>query len=115
MAEQGNAQELLLTLSAHTKADAVWAEKGFEVAFEHTGKTIVLVVDPQTQRPVKVESNRGKDLGGITLLDAVANNLRQRHRAKPDTTSDTCDDGLAERIHEQHNRALQSTFNPEKK
>ncbi len=31
---EGNTQELLVELSAHTKKDVVWSDKGFEVAFE---------------------------------------------------------------------------------
>ena len=34
MEDKDNGQELLLELSAHTKEDVVWSDKGFEVAFE---------------------------------------------------------------------------------
>ena len=52
-----------------------------------------------------------KDLGAITPLDAIANNLRQRHRPQLDRDNiGTSQEGLVELIHDKHNQELQLTF-----
>ena len=56
----------------------------FEVPYELTGTTVTLVVEPQTQVVVAVESATGKSLGPATPLDPVANN-RRRRRSTPVT------------------------------
>ena len=58
----------------------------FEVPYELTGTTVTLVVEPQTQTVVAVESAQGKPLGAATLLDPIANNRRCR-RSTPATVS----------------------------
>lgn len=84
----------------------------FEVDYELTGKNIVLVIDPLTQQPFKIESKNGKALGAITPLDAIANNQRRRHRKKLDSDEiKASDEGLVELIHDKHNHELQLTFN----
>ena len=60
----------------------------FEVPYELTGTTVTLVVEPQTQVVVAVESATGKSLGPATPLDPVANN-RRRRRSAPVTVGET--------------------------
>jgi len=55
----------------------------FEVPYEHSGKTVSLVVDPHAQRVVGVEDAAGNSLGQATPLDAIANVKRVRRRPEP--------------------------------
>lgn len=64
-----------------------YAGSRFEVAFECSGKTVVLVVDPHTEIVVGVEDKEGKALGAATLLDAIANQHRKRRKPTPATTA----------------------------
>jgi putative transposase len=55
----------------------------FEVPYEHSGKTVSLVVDPHAQRVVGVEDAAGNSLGQATPLDAIANVKRVRRWPEP--------------------------------
>jgi transposase InsO family protein len=57
-----------------------WNSKIFEVPYELSGKNIILVVDPHTEKAIYVESLIGEDLGPVTELDRIANNFRKRQR-----------------------------------
>lgn len=57
-----------------------YAGQFYEVPYELVGQRIQLVVDPQSQRPIRVESMDGQALGGVTPLDRQANNQRTRQR-----------------------------------
>ena len=57
----------------------------FEVPYELTGKQIVLVVDPHTDRVLSVESSDGQTLGAATPLDKQANGQRKRRRPQHST------------------------------
>lgn len=65
----------------------------FEVPYELSGQSIMLVVDPQRQQAIAVEDQDGNCLGPVTELDANANVHRKRCQphatpvAKPPTTS----------------------------
>ncbi len=59
----------------------------FEVPYEHTGKQVVLVVDPHSQQVIGVEDDQGKSLGAATALDAVANVDRKRRKPQSIETS----------------------------
>lgn len=52
----------------------------YEVPYTLTGQSVMLVIDPHQQRPLKIESLDGETLGLITPLDVLANNHRHRHR-----------------------------------
>lgn len=56
------------------------AGKWFEVPYELTGKKVMIVFDPETNRGKWVESLDGVRLGDIVLLDKVHNTHRQRQR-----------------------------------
>lgn len=58
--------------------------KRFEVPYELTGKTVLLVVDPHTGTVRGVESEAGEPLGAATVLDAVANRTRKRRKSQPE-------------------------------
>lgn len=58
----------------------------FEVPYELCGKTIKVVMDPHTEKALRIESDTGKDLGLITLLDTAANLHRHRQRPEIKTT-----------------------------
>jgi putative transposase len=53
----------------------------FEVAYTLVGRKIQLVVDPQANRIVSIESLEGEPLGEATPLDVLGNNQRHRQRA----------------------------------
>ncbi len=55
--------------------------KRFEVPYELTGRTLVLVVDPHKALVLWVESEAGEPQGDATPLDMLANNRRKRCRA----------------------------------
>lgn len=73
--------------------------KRFEVPYELSGHTINVVVDPLVRQPVGIESKSGQSLGGITPLDAVANNTRRRCRNRSTETVTT--EGIAEAMTDQ--------------
>ncbi len=95
-----------------------YAGQTFEVAYELSGKTIMVVVDPHTAQPVRIEDKKGKPLGDITPLDAIANNHRRRCRPRVDSdalvqTLET--DSTVELAHEQYNESFKSAFKPVRK
>ena len=55
----------------------------FEVPYELSGKTALLVVDPHAQRVVGVENEAGASLGAATPLDQLANIQRVRRKPEP--------------------------------
>lgn len=57
-----------------------WEGMEFEVAYEQVGEKIKLIVDPHTNKALRIESVFGDDLGPVTPLDAVANLHRRRQR-----------------------------------
>jgi len=87
----------------------------FEVPYELTGKTIVVVVDPHTEQPLSIESKSGESLGEMTPLDAVANNHRRRCRPDPENTTPVTapTDSTVELAYEQFNNTLKVTLNNE--
>ena len=52
----------------------------YEVPYELTGKTASLLIDPHAHTPIGVEDEAGTFLGATTLLDALADRHRQRHK-----------------------------------
>lgn len=74
--------------------------KRFEVPYELSGSTINVVVDPLARQPVGIESKSGQSLGGITPLDAVANNTRRRCRQHATETvpAQTLAEATADRV-----------------
>lgn len=57
--------------------------KDFEVPYELSGKTVLLVVDPHEGKVVGVEDAEGKSLGAVTPLDTLGNAQRRRRRPDP--------------------------------
>ena len=55
----------------------------FEVPFELSGKSVLLVVDPHAQTVVGVENDQGECIGQATPLDALANATRKRRTPMP--------------------------------
>ena len=55
----------------------------FEVPYELSGQSVILVVDPQSHRAMAVKDEDGKCLGPMTLLDAKANVHRKRCQPQP--------------------------------
>lgn len=55
----------------------------FEVPYELSGQSVVLVVDPPSHQAIAVEDADGKCLGPVTLLDAKANVHRKRCQSPP--------------------------------
>ncbi len=83
----------------------------FEVPYELSGQTIVLVVNPHTGQPLVIESKAGKPLGEIAPLDAVANNQRRRCRPDPEnlTPATASTDSTVELAYAQYNDVLKPT------
>lgn len=54
--------------------------KIFEVDYSQAGESVLFVFDPHTEKPVRIESMTGEDLGPATLLDLKANITRKRQR-----------------------------------
>lgn len=52
----------------------------FEVPYELVDEKIILVVDPHTQRALRVESLSGENLGSVTPLNKHSNLYRKRQR-----------------------------------
>jgi len=69
-------------LTRTVKKDGTIAYEGnlFEVPYELIGQQVMLVFDPHRQQPLFIESVDGAYLGGVTALDAQANNTRKRVR-----------------------------------
>jgi putative transposase len=69
-------------IKRHVRKDGTVSYDGtrFEVAYELSGKTVKLVVDPHAGVVVGVEDDDGKSLGLATKLDAVANMNRVRRK-----------------------------------
>jgi len=57
-----------------------WQNKRFEVPYQYARETIYLVVDPYTDKPIRIESLSYEDLGEVTPLDVHANLDRTRQR-----------------------------------
>ena len=56
----------------------------FEVPYDLSGQSVILVVDPHSHQAMAVEDEDGKCLGPVTLLDAKAN--VHRKRCQPQST-----------------------------
>jgi putative transposase len=54
----------------------------FEVPYELSGRSVVLVVSPHDEKAIRVESEAGAVLGAVTPLDAIANINRDRSRPR---------------------------------
>jgi len=65
----------------------------FEVAYELSGKSVMLVVGPHTQQVLGVQDDNGQSLGAATPLDAVANVQRKRRKPQPPHTPSANDTG----------------------
>lgn len=59
-----------------------WKNHLFEVPYECVGERICLVVDPHTQKPLRVETLSGDALGAAHPLDKQHNCYRKRQRPK---------------------------------
>jgi len=57
-----------------------WKGQRWEVDYALVAKEIVLVVDPHTNKPLRVESKIGEHLGSVVLSDLAANTHRKRIR-----------------------------------
>ncbi len=76
----------------------------FEVPFELTGQSVMLVVDPHQGQVLGVEDAEGNTLGQATPLDALANLHRRRHKPEPASAPETPRQGpnLVETAHDQY-------------
>jgi putative transposase len=57
-----------------------WDGRFFETDFELASKKIILIIDPHTKTPLRVESLLGEVVGSVVLLDKVSNLHRKRNR-----------------------------------
>ncbi len=79
-----------------------WEGKLWEVNYELVGEKIKLVVDPQTQAAIKVESNLGDNLGPVTPLDVNANLNRKRQRPHTSKSADNSKLSFVEMVHDDY-------------
>lgn len=95
-------------ISRHVRRDGTVSFNGkrFEVPYELTGQTVVVVVDPHAGSVIRVESQAGQALGAATELDTVANCTRRRQRppAQPATHAAASGPNLLELVHQRHYR-----------
>lgn len=95
-------------IARHVRRDGTVSFNGkrFEVPYEFTGQTVLLVVDPHAGTVLRVQSQTGQALGAATALDAVANSTRRRQRplAEPLTNVVTPGPNLLELVHQRHYR-----------
>jgi putative transposase len=94
-------------VARHVRRDGTVSFQGkrFEVPYELTGKTVLLVVDPHTETVLRVESETGEPLGAATALDAVANLTRRRRKPQlQPATGEPATPGpnLLELVHQRH-------------
>lgn len=93
-------------IQRHVRKDGTVSYQGcrFEVAYELSGKTVKLVVDPHAGTVVGVENDAGESLGLATKLDAVANLHRVRRKPDPEICQDRVRTGpnLVELAYEQY-------------
>jgi len=57
-----------------------WHKKRFEVPYQYAGDTLYLIVEPHTEKPIRIESLTGEDLGEVVPLDVHSNLDRARQR-----------------------------------
>ncbi|MCP3713490.1 Mu transposase C-terminal domain-containing protein [Paraburkholderia sp. CNPSo 3274] len=95
-------------IARHVRRDGTVSFNGkrFEVPYELTGQSVLLVVDPHAGTVLRVESQTGQALGAATGLDVVANSRRRRQRplAEPVTNAVTPGPNLLELVHQHHYR-----------
>jgi putative transposase len=93
-------------VARHVRRDGTvsYQNRRFEVPYELTGQTVMLVVDPHAGTVVRIESQTGEPLGAATALDVVANSTRRRHRPKsePATVAAMPGPNLLELVHRRH-------------
>ena len=92
------------------KKDGTIAYEGnlYEVPYELIGQQVMLVLDPHRQHLLFVESVDGAYLGGVTALDAHANNTRKRVRTEvvDDAPSPCPENSLVEQALQRQTQAL---------
>uniref|UniRef100_UPI003898F975 integrase core domain-containing protein n=1 Tax=Paraburkholderia diazotrophica TaxID=667676 RepID=UPI003898F975 len=93
-------------VARHVRRDGTvsYQNRRFEVPYELTGQTVMLVVDPHAGTVVRIESQTGEPLGAATALDVVANSTRRRHRpqSEPATAATVPGPNLLELVHRRH-------------
>lgn len=89
----------------HKNGALSWEGKCFEVPYEYVGQKVILVVDPHKKTAIRIESEKGENLGSVTPLDAKANIYRHRQRpnasTQPITTQSSFD--AVEMAYNDHN------------
>ncbi len=95
-------------VARHVRRDGTvsYQNRRFEVPYELTGQTVMLVVDPNAGTVVRIESQKGEPLGAAAALDVVANSTRRRRRAQPEPVAHATTPGpnLLELVHQCHYR-----------
>jgi putative transposase len=93
-------------ISRHVRRDGTvsFRNKRFEIPYELTAQTVVLVVDPHAGTVLRVESQTGQALGLATELDTVANSTRRRRRPSTEPVTNVAASGpnLLELVHQRH-------------
>jgi putative transposase len=93
-------------VARHVRRDGTvsFLNRRFEIPYELTGQTVLLVVDPHTATVVRVESETGQPLGAATPLDPVANLTRRRRKPQQQPSIDVQQPGpnLLELVHQRH-------------
>ncbi len=59
-----------------------WGGGVLEVDFKYANYKIVLVVDPHSKKPLRIESPKGENWGPVAILDKISNLNRKRSRPK---------------------------------
>ena len=66
----------------HKDGTIYWEGRILEVDFKYANYKAVLVVDPHSKKPLRIESPKGENWGPVAILDKIANINRKRSRPK---------------------------------
>ena len=81
----------------------------FEVPYELSGQSVILVVDPHSHQAIAVENKDGESLGPVTVLDTKANVHRKRGQPQPTPSAKPPLTSTVEDLYQDHMTRLTHT------
>lgn len=88
-----------------------WEGMKFEVAYQYSGETVELIIDPHANKALRIESLSGDDLGLVTPLDTTANLHRKRQRPHHVSTPVLKQaENMVELAHQQYNNLYSLSY-----
>jgi putative transposase len=86
-----------------------WEGKRFEVDHHQVDEKVILVFDPHSGKPIRIETTSGKDLGTAVLLDLNANLHRKRQRPRPTKAGTKQREYAVDTVHDSYLKTIQLT------